>query len=291
MSDADCASFLSWALPRMGLRARGFRRVRGQVCKRIGRRLTTLSLSDHAAYRQYLSTHPDEWAVLDGLCRVTISRFYRDRAIFDAIRERVLPGLAAGALSRGQSTLRAWSAGSASGEEAYTLALIWNLEVAPRFAPLALEIVATDADPHILERARRARYPGSSLVELPQGWRAVAFDREDERSRCFVLRQEHRQRVSFHCQDIRAAQPDGPFDLLLCRNLVFTYFEEALRARVIEAVLRVLAPGGSLVVGSHETVDAETHGLEPVAGCRGIFGRCGRSGRAEAQYCYGSVTT
>ncbi|MBI3050450.1 MAG: hypothetical protein HYY76_19320 [Acidobacteria bacterium] len=94
MKDTECVRLLQWALPRLGLRWPGFRRVRGQVCKRIDRRIHTLGISGPAGYVAYLGDHPEEWAVLDGLCTVSMSRFYRDRAVFDHLGDSVLPILA-----------------------------------------------------------------------------------------------------------------------------------------------------------------------------------------------------
>src|SRR5438477_9810042 len=121
----DCVEFLQWALPRLRMRWDGFRKVRRQVCRRIERRSRELGLTDLAAYRDYLERRPDEWARLDALCRVTISRFYRDRETFAALEQEVLP-----ALARGGAEIEVWSAGCASGEEPYTLALLWKLELA-----------------------------------------------------------------------------------------------------------------------------------------------------------------
>ena len=133
MRDTDCIAFLRGTLPAIGLEWRGFRRVHRQVCKRLGRRLAALGLADLQAYRVYLGADAAEWSRLDELCRISITRFYRDRAVFDALRERLLPALAQRARRGGAPALRAWSAGCAGGEEPYTLALLWHLDVAPRF--------------------------------------------------------------------------------------------------------------------------------------------------------------
>src|SRR4051794_9479238 len=113
MRDLDCLDLLRWAAAQFGLRFDGFRRVRGQVCKRLARRIVALGLDGPSAYPAFVAAHPEERAVLDGLCRVHVSRFYRDRAVFDALRDRVLPGLATAA---GRRSLRVWSAGCAAGE-------------------------------------------------------------------------------------------------------------------------------------------------------------------------------
>ena len=144
----DCVAFLQWALPRLGRRWAGYRKVRRQVCRRVRRRLEELGLDGFEAYRVRLEQDAGEWEVLDGLTNVTISRFFRDRGVFEFLREQVLrPGM------------RVWSAGCASGEEPYTLALLCD----------GLDILATDVDPAMLRRAEAARYPPSALRELPDG--------------------------------------------------------------------------------------------------------------------------
>jgi chemotaxis protein methyltransferase CheR len=261
MRDPDCVGFLQWALPRMGLRWQGFRRVRGQVCKRIGRRLRALGIVDLGGYVRYLEEKPEEWRVLEGLCRVSISRFYRDRAVFDALADPVLPALAAEASRDGERRLEAWSAGCAAGEEPYTLALVWQLAVAARVPGTSLRILATDADPNAVQRAASACYQASSLKELPAPWRDAAFEPAGGLHR---LRPEFRGQVELRCQDIRTAMPDGPFDLVLCRNLVFTYFDEPLREQVARGLVSRLRPRGLLIVGAHEVLDHAGLGLLPL---------------------------
>jgi chemotaxis protein methyltransferase CheR len=122
-------------------------------------------------------------------------------------------------------------------------------------------VLATDVDPALLERARRACYPASSLRDLPPGLRERAF--EDG-----CLRPEHREPVEFLRHDVREGAPDGPFDLVLCRNLVFTYFAEALQREVADDLLRSLRSGGVLVVGAREEV---SDGPEPWPSVRGVY--------------------
>jgi chemotaxis protein methyltransferase CheR len=258
-------TFLRWALPELRMRWEGFRKVRGQVCKRIQRRRLELGLSDLGAYRAYVEAHPDEWAVLDGLCRVTISRFYRDRAVFACLEREVLPSLAAPG-----HDLRVWSAGAASGEEPYTLALVWELAVAPAFPGVELEILATDVDEAMLERARAARYGGGSLRDLPEEWRARAFDRDGDGWR---LRPELARRVTLRRHDLRSGAPDGPFDLILCRNLAFTYFEPGLQQEIAAMVAGALRPEGALVLGSHESLPPSAVGFTSWPGCRAVYAR------------------
>lgn len=265
MSDADCVEFLQWALPRLGMRWPGFRRVRGQVRKRLARRLDALGLPDLAAYRELLERRPSEWGELDSLCRISISRFYRDRAVFECLAGRVLPEIAGCAEARGRDAICCWSAGCASGEEVYTLKMLWEIRLRPRFPDLRLEIQASDADEGLVRRARNGCYRESSLRELPPEYRS-AFESEGGLWR---VRARYREGIEFQRQDVREQIPAGPFDLVLCRNLVFTYFDFALQREFLERIAVCMRPGAGLVVGSHESLPAGVAGFsvwEPVGG-------------------------
>ncbi len=258
MRDTDCTVFLQWCLPRLGMRWAGYRRVRRQVCKRIGRRLKDLGLAGVPAYRRYVETHPAEWPVLDGFCRVSVSRFYRDKGVFAGLERHVLPALARQAAARGQAGLRCWSAGCASGEEAYTLKILWLQDLQPRFPRLDLRVTATDAGAPMLERARRGCYPKGSLKELPEAWIDAAFSSSDNE---YCIRAAYRKGIDWREQDIRRTTPEGPFDLILCRDLVFTYFDAPLQRACLARMTDGLQPNGLLVLGKHETLPEDTAGF------------------------------
>ena len=265
---AECVEFLQWCLPQLRMRWRGFRKVRSQVCKRIGRRLGALGLEGFDAYRKYLESHEEEWTRLDAMCRITISCFFRDHGVFEALETEVLPALAAAAVERGDRRLRIWSCGCASGEEVYSFIVLWEARVAEREPRIELEVVATDADPGMLERARRGVYDSGSIRELPIDLRRAAFEGAGEPYR---VRNLLRERVSWACQDVRDGTPSGPFDLILCRNLVLTYFEEALQLEVMKRVVEALRRGGALVIGSHEGLPPHDIGCGAWSGRPSIF--------------------
>lgn len=268
ITDAECVRFLQEVLPRLRMRWPGFRRVRRQVRKRLRRRMDALGVSDLAAYGCYLDEHPSEWDVLDGMCRISISRFHRGIRAFDVIRRDVLPAIAEAA-SRAGEPLRCWSAGCASGEEPYTLSLAWILELAGRFPEVELRVLATDADPHMLERARRAEFTEGSLKDLPKAWRP----RFERRGELYVLPERLREGVELRQADVRGPPPTERFRLILCRHLVFTYFAPALQAEILERFMSVLEPGGFFVVAPKETLP-DLSGLEPWANGRlGIYRR------------------
>jgi chemotaxis protein methyltransferase CheR len=271
MTDAELVAFLQAVLPRLKLRWAGYRKVRGQVGKRIRRRLTELGLADLAAYRARLEDDPEEREVLRGFCAVTISRFYRNRAVWEALQHRVLPIAAEDALTAREKELRCWSIGCASGEEPYTLAVLWTLTLAHRYPALRLRILGTDVDERVLARARVAEYAAGTLRELPLAWRDQAFEQDDD---VFRIRERFRAGVDLRREDVRVTLPDDEFRLILCRNLVCTYFDEELQRQTIERILSRLWPGGFLVLGSHERLPLGPT-IEPWDLRLGIF----RSGR------------
>jgi len=173
--DVEVVAFLQWALPRLGLRWRGFRKVRRQVRKRLRRRIVQLNLPDLGAYRKRLEGEESEWSVLGQMCRITISRFCRDRGVYEQLRERLLPVLARRAMDRPDRCFRAWSAGCACGEEPYSLALGWRLGSEGRWPEVSFRITATDIDVAVIERARHGAYGEGSLKELPRPWLEQAF--------------------------------------------------------------------------------------------------------------------
>jgi chemotaxis protein methyltransferase CheR len=180
MNDKACIKFLHHYLPKPGYRWKGFRKVRKKVCKRINKRIKELDVGNIQDYSEYLENHCEEMKVLDAICNITISRFYRDMGVFDIIAQDVFPALAEKARQDQQEQIRCWSAGSASGEEPYTLTIIWEMAVLPEPGrDLSLQIIATDRNAHLIERAEKGIFPGGTLKELPQEWQKQAFEKKE----------------------------------------------------------------------------------------------------------------
>jgi chemotaxis protein methyltransferase CheR len=245
MKDSDCVAFLQWALPRLGHRWPGYRKVRRQVCKRVGRRIRGLGLADIEEYRAYLDAHDDEWPTLEGLLPITISRFFRERDVFAHLCDTALPQLRSLAAP---GPVRIWSAGCAGGEEVYTLS------IAAHRLQIPIRLLGTDVDEHQLRRAGDACYSLGSLKDLPTEWRDRAFEARGSK---FCLLPEFREHVEFRKQDIRHEMPHGPFHLILCRYLAFTYFDQDVQRRVATQLYDRVAPGGMVVLGKHESWPTE----------------------------------
>jgi chemotaxis protein methyltransferase CheR len=253
VNDTDCTALLQWALPQLELRWPGFRKVRRQVCKRLRQRMRDLGVDTYSAYRARLEADSSEWRIFDECCHITISRFFRDRGIFEVVRRRLLPDIAARAKREGRDA-QVWSAGCASGEEPYTLKILWDLEVARAFPGVWLSIVASDVDQAMLARAREGCFEPTSLHELPPALIERGFDSLDSR---YCVKREHRDGIAFLDQDLRTEMPARLFDLILCRYVAFTYFAVPLQRKVLAGMLERLRPQGYLVIGTHEQVPSD----------------------------------
>ena len=251
ITDPQGIEFLQWCLPRLGLRWLGFRKIRGRLYKRLKRRLHELGLPSLAAYQSYLADHAEEWPLLSSLCWMPITRFYRDRNVFQLLETEILPQLVQLVSAGGENQLRCWSAGCASGEEPHTLEILWQQQFVQRNPTLEFSVVATDIDPQAIQRAQRGCYHWSSMKELPAEWKRDAFDVSGEE---LCLKDEYRSGVTFLVQDLRDNDPNGMFHLILCRNLAFTYFDEASQQNTLRRLLNKLTPGGALIIGKLETL-------------------------------------
>jgi chemotaxis methyl-accepting protein methylase len=184
-----------------------------------------------------------ELRALVEVVRVGETSFFRHRPQVSALLDVVIPAWR----ERGERSPRVWSAGCATGEEAYTLALVLARALPrPAFAP---SILATDVSAEALATARRAIYPASALEEVPEAWR-TGLIREGDSVR---VRPEVAGLVTFKQQNLADANLPGGFDLVWCRN-VLIYFGPEARRRVLEKVVLALQPGGFLFVGYSETL-------------------------------------
>ncbi len=237
-------SFLAEILPSLGLSLPALRRR--NIRRRITRRMESRGVHDFRSYLSLLRREPAEWESLRPLLTVTISRFFRNRRVFETVARQILSPLA-----EKENPVRAWSAGCASGEEAFTLRILW--EELPGRKP-DLSILATDIDGDCLRRAGEGLYPESSLREVPGGISERYFRKEDGR---FRLRKDVVRSVTFRRHDLSCEPPPGEFDLVLCRNAAFTYFAVPRRVAIAWAIAGAVPPGGWLVLGRTEKLPRE----------------------------------
>jgi len=217
----------------------------------------TSSVSAPETYLARLATLPDEsaeWRRLASHLTVGETYFFRDRALFEALEQHVLPSLITGRRTESNLRLRLWSAGCATGEEPYSLAILLD-RLLPDLADWALTILATDINPDALETARRGRYREWSFRETPQWIRDRYFHRRSAET--FDLDPRIRRMVTF--APLNLAKDGYPgvvtntsaMDLILCRNVLMYFTREAQQATAA-LLQRALVREGWLAVSPAE---------------------------------------
>ncbi len=268
MSSNKDIAFLQWALPKMGYRWEGFRKPRSQVLKRIRERMQHLELSGgYPEYKKYLLAHPDEWKQLDQLCDVTISKFYRDRKVWEYLRDDILADLFS---KVAPGSISVWSAGCCNGEEAYSISMISEQLSVRNSNTNKIEILATDRNPEVLKRARIGRYPAGALKELTKQETETFFHKIDDSENDYQIGDRLKLRITFEKGDIRNSLPNQEFDLILCRNLVFTYFTKERQLHFLNRLISILSSDGCLVIGSNEDLP-KTNNFELVSKSHRIY--------------------
>jgi chemotaxis protein methyltransferase CheR len=238
----------------MGYSWQGFRKPRFQVLKRIRNRMHELGFcGGYEEYQRYLNEHPAEWNHLDRLCNVTISKFFRDRKLWDFLRDDLLPGqLRAGPAG----AFNIWSAGCCNGEEPYSIAIVIEQLSMERPAGRNISILASDRDPQVLERARRGRFPAGALKDCTDSERTLYFHNPENANGDFAIKEHLTRYIEFEQRDLTESLPDRVFDLVFCRNLVFTYFSKERQQQFLIRLRPHLKPLSHLVIGSNENLPA-----------------------------------
>jgi chemotaxis methyl-accepting protein methylase len=222
------------------------------VERRLGTRLRALGLVTYRQYAAHLSGHPEEYPRLLDSMTVNVTEFFRDPPVWKIIRDEVVPALLEAKKSSGQRTIRVWSAGCATGEEPYSLAMAFLSAMGSDAAPYTLSVTATDLDPIALRTAETAEYDASRLEHIPAADRVRFVTHEGKR---FQIRPEVREHVRFRKLNLFSDEPPRAIDLVLCRN-VFIYFSRDQQERVTDVFRGALARGGYLVLGRTEKMAA-----------------------------------
>jgi chemotaxis protein methyltransferase CheR len=228
-----------------------------------------LELADAQALVQRLSTGNDSTlihAVVEALASTETS-FFRDKTPFDQLKREVLPALAA---ARRDRSVRVWCAGCATGQEAYSVALLGE-QLRGEATPVTLEILGTDLSERCLEKAASGLYTQFEVQRgLPIRLLIDWFEQTDEMWR---VTPRLRQAVSWRPFNLLdAPEPAEAWDVILCRN-VLSGFDDDLRRAVLERLAGVLAEDGRLVLGLSETVHGLSDAFRPVPGRRGLYMR------------------
>jgi len=230
------------------------------LLRRIERRMVIHGIASPAQYAEFLAQNPQEAELLFKELLIGVTSFFRDQAVWDYLGQVALPELLA---RRSHSpALRAWSVGCSTGEEAYSLAMVFAevTDNVPALEAFRLQIFASDLSPDAIAAARRGQFPLTISTTVSPERLARFFTAHET---YYQINKHIRDMVLFAQQDVVLDPPFTRLDLLICRNLLI-YFDQSLQQKLLPLFHYSLRPGGILLLGSSETIGRLHHLFTPL---------------------------
>ncbi len=240
------------------------------MMRRLKHRMVATQTQSIEDYAEYLRGHPEEYRQLVDSFLIKVTEFFRDPEPFDYLKEEILPGLIEEAREAGRQ-LRIWSAGCATGEEAYTLAILLSEILGNEAGISNARVFATDVDADAVNFARHGVYPPSALSNLSEEQIERYFDRESGQ---YQVRKSVRSMIVFGEHDLARRSPFPHMDLVVSRN-VLIYFTTELQRRALQLFAYSLRDGGYLVLGKAETTSPLGKFFEPQHRSHKVYKRTG----------------
>jgi two-component system, chemotaxis family, CheB/CheR fusion protein len=240
------------------------------LMRRISKRMQTLGLEDYERYADYLQVHQDEYAHLFDTVLINVTSFFRDTTAWDYITEEIVPQMVANKAP--QEPIRVWSAGCASGQEAYTVAIILAEVLGTEGFRERVKIYASDVDEETLSQARQATYTVKDLNGMKPAYIEKYFERGDNR---VIFRKDLRRAIIFGRHDLMQDAPISRIDLLICRNTLM-YFNAEAQSKILARFHFALNDKGFLFLGKAEMLFTHANLFTPVDLKRRVFAKVPR---------------
>ena len=254
----DLRRIVAFLRARTGHDFAGYKRA--TVMRRVIRRMQVCRTDTLADYADYLLTTPEETKELLSDLLISVTSFFREPRAFETLERSVVKPLFDELDPEDKDGIRAWVAGCATGEEAFSIAMLLHEEAARRKLPVRIQVFASDLDEGALATAREGRYPRSIEADISEERLARFFT--DEGSH-FRVRKELRESVLFAVHSVIKDPPFMRLDLVSCRNLLI-YLERSLQQQLCSIFHYGLKPGRFLFLGSAETADMATDLFAPL---------------------------
>ena len=268
-TDPDFEALLGYLKESRGFDFTGYKR--SSLVRRVNRRMTQVNINDYPDYLDHLQVHPDEFTALFNTILINVTGFFRDPDAWDYLRSEIVGELVAGRPA--DAPIRIWSAGCASGEEAYTLAIVLAEALGLDAFRSRVKIYATDVDEEQLTEARQAVYSEQALQAVPPELAEKYFEPIGGR---FTFRKDLRRSVIFGRNDLVQDAPISRIDLLACRNTLM-YFNAETQTKILSRFHFALADGGILLLGKAEMLLSHGSIFTPVDLKRRVFRRVPRA--------------
>src|SRR4051794_9860129 len=259
--DADFEDLLVYLRERRGFDFTGYKRP--SLARRVRRRMAEVGISSVSAYQDFLEVHPEEFTPLFNTILINVTSFFRDRPSWEHLRDRLLPEILASA----GPVIRVWSAGAASGQEAYSLAILLADALGTEQFRERVKIYATDVDEEALAQARQAVFTEREMAGLTPEHVEEYFQPDGAR---WTFRKDLRRAVIFGRNDLVQDAPISHVDLLLCRNTLM-YFNAETQTRILGRLHFALNPHGVLFLGKAEMLLSHTQLFTAVDPSRRFF--------------------
>jgi two-component system, chemotaxis family, CheB/CheR fusion protein len=270
-TNPDWRGLLGYLRERRGFDFHGYKPA--SLARRIRKRMGAVKVEDYGQYQSYLESHPPEFAALFNTILINVTGFFRDPEAWEVVRTQAIPTILE--TKAPEEPIRVWSAGCASGEEAYTIAMLLAEELPPDGFSKRVKIYATDIDEEALNVARQAAYNNRQIEGVPGPLLGKYFEQVDE---LYFFRKDLRRQVIFGRHDLIHDAPISRIDLLTCRNMLM-YLNAETQARVLARLHFALNEGGYLLLGRAETLMTHTQTFGPVDLKRRLSRKVARGGQ------------
>lgn len=268
---------LEYLLEKRGLNFSGNRPA--MLERRINKRLSKTVHDSYQEYFEYLKQHDEELTNLLDVLTINVSSFFRDTLVFNYLGKKVIPAIILNKINQKDQTIRIWSAGCATGEEPYSIAIMLHEYFEKESLSFDVSIFATDIDQKTLEQAHQAKYSVESVEDVSINRINTHFYKDNG---IYQLSSQIRGMVNFSHFDLLSTKhfspPEsvfGEFDLILCRN-VLIYFEIPFQKIIYDKITKSLANRGYLVLGESEILDDQFHkDFKRITDCGKIYSKNG----------------
>ena len=244
---------------------------RSSLSRCVQRRMQQLNIANFADYLDHLQLHQDEFTALFNTILINVTGFFRDPEAWAHLRDDAIPEVLSS--RKPSDPIRVWSAGCASGEEAYSIAIVLAEMLGPEEFRDRVKIYATDVDEEALAQARPAAYSESSVKGVPDELRERYFEQQGQR---FVFRTDLRRSVIFGRNDLVQDAPISRVDLLLCRNTLM-YFNAETQAKIVNRFHFAMNEDALLFLGKAEMLLSHGELFQPLDLKRRFFRKVPRS--------------
>ncbi len=229
------------------------------VLRRIERRMSVTQIPTHQEYADYLAANPEELRMLYKELLIGVTNFFRDSEVFETLENSVLPEFLT-ELPTQQSEVRIWVAGCSTGEEAYTLAMLFMENIDTLGLPLGVKVFATDVDEAALDFASIGRYPESVAADIPNRYLNKYFMHRDD---TYIVSRALREKVVFAKHNVVKDPPFTNLNFISCRNLLI-YFQPILQRKALEYFNFALSNHGLMLLGASESTGDMQDSFKPV---------------------------